>query len=457
MEDQSTASPMKRPRHSLRPLILGLLALGSLHTPFPKLHAEDWAQWRGPEFNGSTTEKGLPSQFSKEAGVLWSAPMSGPSASTPIIFGDRVFLSSVDKDNQSTHAQCLNRTNGKVRWETKISDGLRRDERSNYSSPSPVTDGKIVIFFYGNGDLAAFDLDGKPLWRRNIEQDYGEFAFQWTFSASPLLFQERLYLPVLQRDQPVHNRGKEGAESFLLCIEPSTGKTLWRHVRSTEAQAESREAFTTPIPYEVAGKWQIILAGGDMLSAHDPVSGDEIWRWGTWNPTRIGHWRLVPSPVAGAGLVLACAPKKSPIFAVKPGAGVLDEKALAWTTSDRALSSDVPTPAFAQGDFFILSDVAKSLSRVAPDGTIKWTFETPGRIKYEASPLVADNKVFLVNFNGDVVVVNAQDGTLVHQAAFGTPDDKQVRSMIVASNGLLFLRTDTMLFCIGKDKDSNAK
>jgi hypothetical protein len=341
---------MKRPRHSLRPFILGLLAVGSLHTSFPKLHAEDWAQWRGPEFNGSTTEKGLPSQFSKEAGVLWSAPMSGPSASTPIIFGDRVFLSSVDKDNQSTHAQCLNRTNGKVRWETKISDGLRRDERSNYSSPSPVTDGKIVIFFYGNGDLAALDLDGKPLWRRNIEQDYGEFAFQWTFSASPLLFQGRLYLPVLQRDQPVHNRGKEGAESFLLCMEPATGKTLWRHVRSTEAQAESREAFTTPIPYEVAGKWQIILAGGDMLSAHDPVSGDEIWRWGTWNPTRIGHWRLVPSPVAGAGLVLACAPKKSPIFAVKPGAGVLDEKALAWTTSDRALSSDVPTPAFAQGD-----------------------------------------------------------------------------------------------------------
>ena len=383
--------------------------------------------------------------------------MSGPSASTPIILRDRVFLSSVDKDNQSTHAQCLNRSNGKVLWETKISDGLRRDERSNYSSPSPVTDGKLVIFFYGNGDLAAFDLDGKPLWRRNIEQDYGEFAFQWTFSATPLLFQERLYLPVLQRDQPVHNRGKDGAESFLLCMEPATGKTLWRHVRATEAQAESREAFTTPIPYEVAGKWQIILAGGDMLSAHDPVSGDELWRWGTWNPTRIGHWRLVPSPVAGAGLVLACAPKKSPIFAVKPGTGVLDEKSLAWTTSDRALSSDVPTPAFAQGDFFVLSDVAKSLSRVAPDGAIKWTFETPGRIKYEASPLVADNKVFLVNFNGDVVVVNAQDGTLLHKAAFGTPDDKQVRSMIVASNGHLFLRTDTTLFCIGKDTVSGAK
>jgi outer membrane protein assembly factor BamB len=376
--------------------------------------------------------------------------MSGPSASTPIVLGNKVFVSSVDRENQSLHALCVDRANGKVLWQVKIGDGLKRDDRSNYSSPSPVTDGKIVVFFYGNGELAAFDLDGKPLWNRNIEKDYGDFAFQWTFSSSPLLFEGRLYLPVLQRDQPVHNRGKEGGESYLLCIDPNSGKTLWRHVRPTEAQAESREAFSTPIPVQVAGKWQVVLAGGDMLSGHEPATGSEIWRWGTWNPTRIGHWRLVPSPVAGAGIVLACAPKKSPVYAVKPGAGTLDDKALAWTSTERGISSDVPTPAFADGDFFVLSDVAKALSRVAPDGSVKWTMETPGKIKYEASPLVADGKVYLVNFNGEVVVVNAADGKMLHQAAFGNADDKQVRSMIVAAHGQLFLRTDTRLFCIGK-------
>jgi outer membrane protein assembly factor BamB len=376
--------------------------------------------------------------------------MSGPSASTPIVLGNKVFVSSVDRENQSLHALCVDRANGRVLWQVKIGDGLKRDDRSNYSSPSPVTDGKIVVFFYGNGELAAFDLDGKPLWNRNIEKDYGDFAFQWTFSSSPLLFEGRLYLPVLQRDQPVHNRGKEGGESYLLCIDPNSGKTLWRHVRPTEAQAESREAFSTPIPVQVAGKWQVVLAGGDMLSGHEPATGSEIWRWGTWNPTRIGHWRLVPSPVAGAGIVLACAPKKSPVYAVKPGAGTLDDKALAWTSTERGISSDVPTPAFADGDFFVLSDVAKALSRVAPDGSVKWTMETPGKIKYEASPLVADGKVYLVNFNGEVVVVNAADGKMLHQAAFGNADDKQVRSMIVAAHGQLFLRTDTRLFCIGK-------
>ena len=415
-----------------------------------RLRAEDWPQWRGPHFNGSSAEVSLPAVFSKEDGVIWSVPMAGPSASTPAILGNKVFLSSVDKDDQSTHAMCLEGSSGKVLWKSKISDGIRRDDRSNYSSPSPVTDGRLVIFFYGNGDLAAFDLEGNPIWRRNIEQDYGEFAFQWTFSASPLLFREKLYLPVLQRDQPVHNRGKDGGESYLLCIEPSSGKTLWRHVRQTEAQAESREAFTTPLPLEVEGNWQIILAGGDMLSAHDPSSGEELWRWGTWNPTRIGHWRLVPSPVAGAGIVIACAPKKSPVYAVKPGKGVLDEKALVWSSVDRNLSSDVPTPAFYDGDFFVLSDVAKSLTRVSPDGTVKWTFETPGRNKYEASPLAADGKIYIVNFTGDVVVVGAADGKLLHQTAFGTSDDKQVRSTLACASGKLFIRTDTNLFCIAK-------
>ncbi len=194
-----------------------------------------------------------------------------------------------------------------------------------------------------------------------------------------------------------------------------------------------------------------------MVSGHNPETGKEIWRWGTWNPTRIGHWRLVPSPVAGGGVVVACAPKKAPVYAVKPGAGTLDEKALAWSSTERGVTSDVPTPAFADGDFFVLSDLAKALSRVAPDGTIKWSIATPGTAKYEASPLVADGKVYLVSFTGNVVVVNAKDGAILHETGFGTPDDKQVRSSIVASHGQIFLRTDTSLFCIGKSRTTAAR
>jgi outer membrane protein assembly factor BamB len=437
--------------HPLMKSILPLLTLTSLLLLQAHLPAEDWPQWRGPLFNGSTSEKGLPTQFGPDAAVLWSAPMSGPSASTPAILGDRVFLSSVDAQNQSLHALCLDRRTGKPLWQAKVADGIRRDDKSNLASPSPATDGHQVVFLYGNGELVGFDLEGKQIWKRNLEDDYGQFAYQWTYAASPLLFEGRLYVQVLQRDQPVHNRGKEGGESYLLCLEPGTGKTLWRHVRPTEAQAESREAFSTPMPFQVDGGWQLLIAGGDMLSGHDPATGKELWRWGTWNPTRIGHWRLVPSPVAGGGVVLACAPKKAPVYAVKPGRGVLEEKSLAWASTDRSVTSDVPTPAFAEGDFFILSDVSKAISRVSPQGNIRWTVETPGRIKFEASPLVADGKVYLINFNAEIVVLNAADGSLLHQTALGGPEDKQVRSMIVASHGQLFVRTDTRLLCIGSE------
>ncbi len=190
-------------------------------------------------------------------------------------------------------------------------------------------------------------------------------------------------------------------ESYLLAMDPRTGKELWRHVRPSQAKAESREAFTTPIPFEHDGRKELLVAGGDDITGHDPATGKELWRWGTWNPGRIGHWRLVPSPIAGDGIILACAPKKDPIYAIKAGGeGRLDDDSVAWVSRDtRDLTADVPTPAFYDGDFFVLSDPRKMLLRVDPQtGAVKWSVRTPGTDKYEASPLVADGKIYLINF-----------------------------------------------------------
>ncbi|MFP6575183.1 MAG: PQQ-binding-like beta-propeller repeat protein, partial [Pirellulaceae bacterium] len=198
---------------------------------------------------------------------------------------------------------------------------------------------------------------------------------------------------------------------------------------------------------------ELIIVGGDDLTGHDPDSGKELWRWGTWNPSRIGHWRLVPSPVVGQEVILVCAPKRDPIYAIKAGgSGKLTDEAIAWTSKEtRDLSSDVPTPAFADGDFFILSDVRKSLSRVDPkSGKTKWILRTPGTFKFEASPLVADGKVYIVNFVGDVIVVNAADGKIISENWMDKPSDDPVRSGIIASQGQLFIRVNQKLFCIGK-------
>src|SRR3954466_3005049 len=283
--------------------------------------AENWPQWRGPFFNGSTTEKNLPAKWSKTENIAWSVPMPGPAASSPIIWGDHVFISSIDSPTKTLLAMALDRKSGKVLWQEKVGEGIRRDEKSNFASPSPTTDGQKVIFFYGNGDLVAFDFAGRKLWFRNIEKDYGAFAFQWTFSSSPVLYSGKLYLQILQRDVPVHGRGRTDGpnESYLLAMDPANGKTLWKVPRPSDAVAESKEAFTTPIVYEYNGKKELIIAGGDCLTGHDLQSGKEIWRWATWNPNKIPHWRLVPSAVAGDGIILGCAPKNDPVYAVKAG------------------------------------------------------------------------------------------------------------------------------------------
>ncbi len=433
--------------------------------------AGDWPQFRGPFFNGSTDEKGLPDKWTQTENVAWTATLPGPSAATPVVSGDRVFVSTADASKDALAAYCLDRRTGEVLWKHEIAKGIRKDTRSTFSSPSPATDGKLVVFFYGNGDLVTFNVGGKELWKKNI----GPFAFLWTFSTSPVLYDGKLYVQVLQRDVAVSGfggfgKGKRKAkpapnkapseggakagkvDSFLLALDPQTGKELWRHVRPAQAIAESLEAFTTPMPWEHDGRRELLIAGGDALTGHDPQTGKELWRWETWNPQKIGHWRLVPSPVAGQGVVLACAPKGDPIYAIKAGGeGKLGSTDVAWVSREqRSVTSDVPTPAFYDGDFFVLSDVRESLSRVEPaTGRVKWTIKTPGRAKYEASPLAADGKIYVINFDGQVSVIDAAKGDMRNTIAM-EKDEEIARSSIIAAHGQLFIRTARKLYCVGK-------
>ncbi len=425
-----------------------LLALG-LVLGVSSVSAANWPQFRGPDFNGSSSEKNLPAQWSKTEKIAWAVDMPGTGAATPVIWGDHVFVSTIDARTKSTMAMALDRKTGKVLWQHTIAPGDARDKQSNYAAPSPATDGKLVIFFYGNGELLAYDFAGKKLWQRNLQKEYGDFAFQWTFSTSPVLFEGKLYMQVLQRDVPVNGRGVKpsGIESYLLAINPQNGENIWKHIRPADAAAESLEAFSTPTPFVFNGRKELLVSGGDCLTGHDLATGKELWRSGSWNPTKIGHWRLVPSPVAGDGVILGCAPKKSPVYAVKAGGS--GAVGWLWTSEVREVTSDVPTPLFYDGDFFILSDLTSSISRVEPKtGKVKWTVPTPGRAKHEASPTGADGKIYIINFLGDVTVINAADGKVLNTIAMGEPGDNNTRSVVAVSQGQLFIRTNTKLYCV---------
>ena len=418
--------------------------------------AGEWGNWRGPRYDGSTDEKNLPAKFSKTQNVLWSVKMDGASAGTPVIWGDNVFVSSSNPDKERLTANCYDLGTGVLKWSHQVAKGHRQDNRSNYAAPSPVTDGQVVTFFYGTGALATYALDGEKLWSQNIQEKHGQFAFLWTFSTSPLIHDGILYMQVLQRDTKVGSKGSDDNRSYLLALDPKTGKQLWKVYRPAKARSESLEAFSTPIPFIHNGREEILIAGGDCLTGHDPKSGKELWRWGTWNPTRIGHWRLVPSPVAGAGVVLACAPKRAPVYAIKAGGkGDVSTSGKLWNSqgSRDGVTSDVCTPLFYQDSFFVLYGEGrdKMLSRVDPKtGKIQWANDLKSRSLFRGSPTGADGKIYVQNHAGTVHVIDAKSGRLLHKAEMGESGDDQTRASVAIAHGRLFIRTNSRLFCIGK-------
>ena len=157
--------------------------------------------------------------------------------------------------------------------------------------------------------------------------------------------------------------------------------------------------------------------------------------------------------MTGGGVILACAPKNDPVYAIKAGGnGVLNDSAIAWKSDQkREVTADVPTPAFYDGDFFVLSDGRKNLSRVEPaTGQVKWTVELPGRRKFESSPTLADGKAYLMIFAGEVVVIDVAKGSILGTIPMGDEGDDLIRSAIAVSSGQLFIRTNHKLYCIGK-------
>jgi len=413
--------------------------------------AENWPNWRGPTFNGSTTEKNLPTHWDK-TNVAWITPLPGYSGATPVIWGDHVFVSTPDAEKNLVLV-CLNRVNGKVRWQKVVAMGDREKGRNNMTSPSPVTDGKAVFIMFGSGELAAFDFDGKQIWKRNLSKEYGRIANMWIYGSSPMLFKGKLYVQILQRNPPPPDYthaldANPSRESFLLCIDPKTGTNIWRHIRPTDADKESQEAYTTPLPYEGKNGLEIIVFGGNFLTAHKPETGEEIWRCGGFNLNHESWWRVVPSPVAAGELIFASGPKRDPLLAVKDGGkGVVTDTHIAWQFKE--FPTDCVTPLVYQNKLFVLDGDKQMLTCLDPKtGTKKWQGSLGIREIFRASPAGADGKLYCISEDGTVVIASAGDEfQIIDTISMG---EAPVRSSIAIAHGQIFIRTAKTLYCVGK-------
>jgi outer membrane protein assembly factor BamB len=404
----------------------------------PAAAAGDWPQWRGPAGNGSADEKNLP-ESCDPATARWSTALPGASHATPVIVGERLFLTAIERASKGVTAICLNPADGAIRWQRRLGDDIKAPQ-NNGATPSPVTDGKTVWFLLGSGLLAALDVDGKPLWQRQLAADYGNLATKFGYSSSPLLWRGTLYVQLLRRDRPYSaTAGVTGPlDSLVLALDPATGREKWRHVRPSAAVDESRESYTTPVACE-AGSGELLIQGGDCVSGHDPATGVEHWRC-DYNPERETIWRVIPSPVMAGDRIVVGLPRGGRLLALKPGAsGPVAMTDALWSYDER--TSDSGTPLFYQGLIYVLqSDKNDPWNRKGKSSTGIFLLVIDPATGQEAGRCQIDK--------GEVVVVAA--GATPRILSRASYDDGPACATIAAANGRLFIRTASKLTCFGK-------
>lgn len=411
-------------------LLPALLVIGVLPAT-----AENWPQWRGPWLDGSSTEKNLPVTWSKTENVAWTLPMPARSGSTPVIWGERIFLNVADGNN--LELWCLDRGKGSVIWKRPTGGGNYKTNKHNMSSPSPVTDGRNVWVLTGTGILKSFDFDGKELWARDIQKDYGAFGLNWGYGSSALLHEGSLYIPVLhgmKTDDP----------SYVLRIDGKTGKTLAKQNRPTKADVESPDAYTTPTLVKVGTRVEVIVSGGDLVTGHDPNTLAELWRADVLNPTNYAMNRIITSPLVKNGIVYAGSRVK-PFVAIRPGGkGDVGKSHVLWQYAN---GPDVPTPVSDGNLIYIVNDKGILYAIDAKSGAEVWG---PRRIQpaiYSSSPVLADGRIYITNEDGTTTVIRA--GRTFEVLAENKLEEYTLSSPAV-SEGQIFLRTEKALYAFGK-------
>ena len=407
------------------------------------ISADNWPQWRGPQLNGVSGEKGLPVKWSIETGenIAWKLPMPSRSGATPIVWRDTVFLNvATELKTGDLELWCVDRTKGEVAWKRPVSGGNTLLRKQTMASPSPVTDGTMVWVLNGLGILKAFDFKGTELWTRDIQKDYGAFGLNWGFASSPLLYRASLFIPVLhgmKTDDP----------SYLLKVDAKTGKTIWKVDRPTDAIRESPDAYVTPALLQYGKATEIVLNGGDVVTGHDPESGKELWRVKGLNPDNNPNYRIIASTLVAANMVIAPT-RVNPMLAIKPGGrGDVTATHVAWSFAE---GPDVPTPVSDGKLLYVVRDNGVVHALDVQTGKIVWGPERLPKDNYSASPTLADGKIYITSETLGVTSVFAAGPKFELLAE--NPSGEYTLSSIAVSEGQLFLRTDNHLYAIGKKK-----
>lgn len=404
--------------------------------------AADWPHWRGPLFTGASGETGLPDRLDAQHRV-WQVTLPGLGASTPVVWGDRVFISALDRETSDLVALCFRRQDGELLWRQVAGVGFHPQQRDDLVSPSAVCADDVVVFTFGSGDVLACAHDGTVRWRRNLQKEHGRFTNQWIYASTPLLLDDLLHIQVLQTNADAQ-ADTPRTTSYVLGLDAATGVQRWKHPRRTTARGESQDAYTSPLPAGSGAERVVLVYGGDCLTAHDPSTGNERWRQSGWNGRRTNNWRTIASPVPCDGQVVLCTARGTRLAAV-PLAPPADGSTWTPRWEHDHISSDVAVPAYHGGRLYVLHGDHRELACLDPaDGTVFWrgTFDTDAVIR--ASPTIADGRLYCLSESGEVLVFASERFELLSRTVLGS--DHPSRASIAVAYGQVFVRTSDVLY-----------
>jgi outer membrane protein assembly factor BamB len=405
--------------------------------------ASDWPQWRGLSGDGISAEKNLPIRWSRTESIAWRVPLAGFGTSTPVIWGDHVFLTSQigdgpfegrsrDFENATIakrtgegqrvrfSVQAFDRRSGKLHWDHRFdAEGTLQPVhvKHNLASPSCVADGERVYAWFGTGQLVVLDFSGKLLWQKHLGKDLAPFDVLWGHGSSPALHRETLFL-LCEHPPGAH----------LVAVDRRTGRELWRSERGKE-----RRSYTTPIMIDADGKEQLIINTTDGVEGIDPANGKVLWHAG-------GEVKVpVPSPVFHGGLLyLNRGYSSSPFLAVRPGGKI------EWEV--KTGGPYVSSLLYYGGLLYMANERGIVSVADAGNGETLWR-ERLGSL-FSASPVAADGHVYLLNEEGDTFVLKAgREKNLVAKNRLG---ERTLASPAI-SRGQIFIRSDDNLYCIGRN------
>ena len=400
----------------------------SLHASTPSRAAPEtnWPMWRGPHGDGRSDETDVPTRWSATENVTWKVNLPGWGHSSPVVWGDKIFVTSYVQSGGKRVLLCLNRADGKVLWERTVltAPPEGKNKLNSYASGTPATDGKhvwVAFFEVPKVELVCYDMDGKEVWR----QSPGEFYSVHGFCSSPVLYKDMVIL-----------NGDQDAPAYIVAYEKETGHERWRIDRPNRTRS-----YCTPLIAELAGKTQMVLSGSKSVASYDPVTGKQYWVMK--GPTE----QMVASLVHTDGVLFVTGGfPEHHILGVDPaGSGDVTDTHILWR--DKKGVSYVPSPIAHGHWFFVVSDTGLASCYEAKTGKVMWR-EQLGH-HHSASAVSAGDNLYFPSDAGETFVIKG--GPKFEQVSKNDLDDECYASPAV-SRGQIFVRTLHGLWCIGKEK-----